>query len=176
LQATERELEKIVLRTQRAKRPLRGKDKIGVAVGKVVNRYKMGKHFLLEITEEGFSYWRDEERIRKEAALDGVYVIRTSVHDGEFAPEEAVRAYKDLALVERAFRCLKGVDLRARPVGHWRERRVRAHLPGHAGLLRGVAHAAGTGAVAVFRGGEGGGGGAAHLGGGAGPAVPGRSA
>jgi len=128
LQATERELEKIVLRTQRPKRPLRGKDKIGVAVGKVVNRYKMGKHFLLEITEAGFTYRRDEARICKEAALDGLYVIRTSVGKGEFAPEGAVRAYKDLALVERAFRCLKGVDLRVRPVGHRRERRVRAHV------------------------------------------------
>jgi len=128
LQATERELEKIVLRTQRPKRPLRGKDKIGVAVGKVVNRYKMGKHFLLEITEAGFTYRRDEARIRKEAALDGLYVIRTSVGEGEFAPEGAVRAYKDLAHVERAFRCLKGVDLRVRPVGHRRERRVRAHV------------------------------------------------
>ncbi len=128
LQATERELEKIVLRTQRSKRPLRGKDKIGVAVGKVVNRYKMGKHFLLEITEGGFTYRRDEARIRKEAALDGLYVIRTSVGEAEFTPEGAVRAYKDLALVERAFRCLKGVDLRVRPIGHWRERRVRAHV------------------------------------------------
>ena len=128
LQATERELEKIVLRTQRPKRPLRGKDKIGVAVGKVINRYKMGKHFLLEITERGFTYRRDEARICNEAALDGLYVIRTSVGKGEFAPEGAVRAYKDLALVERAFRCLKGVDLRVRPVGHRRERRVRAHV------------------------------------------------
>jgi transposase len=128
LQATERELEKIFLRTQRPKRPLRGKDKIGVAVGKVVNRYKMGKHFLLEITEAGFTYRRDEARICNEAALDGLYVIRTSVGKGEFAAEGAVRAYKDLGLVERAFRCLKGVDLRVRPIGHRRERRVRAHV------------------------------------------------
>jgi len=128
LQATERELEKIVLRTQRQKRPLRGRDKIGIAVGKVVNRYKMGKHFLLEISEGGFSYVRDEARIAREAALDGLYVIRTSVQNGEFTPEGAVRAYKDLALVERAFRCLKGVDLRVRPVGHRREQRVRAHV------------------------------------------------
>jgi len=128
LQATERELEKIVLRTKRQKRPLRGRDKIGIAVGKVVNRYKMGKHFLLEISEGGFSYRRDEARIVREAALDGLYVIRTSVQGGEFTPEGAVRAYKGLALVERAFRCMKGVDLRVRPVGHWRERRVRAHV------------------------------------------------
>ncbi len=128
LQATERELEKIVLRTERQKRPLRGKDKIGVAVGKVVNRYKMGKHFLLEITEGGFSYQRDEARITREAALDGLYVIRTSVREGDLGPEGAVRAYKDLALVERAFRCLKGMDLRVRPVGHRREQRVRAHV------------------------------------------------
>ena len=128
LQATERELEKIVLRTEHRQRPLRGRDKIGVAVGKVVNRYKMGKHFLLEITDGGFTYRRDEARIRNEAALDGLYVIRTSVGEGEFTPEGAVRAYKDLALVERAFRCLKGVDLQLRPVGHRRERRVRAHV------------------------------------------------
>jgi len=89
------------------KRPLRSKDKIGVAVGKVVHRYKMGKHFLLEITEGGFTYRRDEARIRKEAALDGLYVIRTSVGKGEFAPVGAVRAYKDLALVGRAFRSVQ---------------------------------------------------------------------
>jgi len=79
-----------------------------VAVGKVVHRYKMGKHFLLEITEGGFTYRRDEARIRKEAALDGLYVIRTSVGKGEFAPVGAVRAYKDLALVGRVFRSVQG--------------------------------------------------------------------
>jgi len=94
----------------------------------VVNRFKVAKHFLLTITEDGFTYQRDEGRIAEEAALDGVYVIRTSVGEGELGPEGTVRAYKDLAAVERAFRCLKGVDLRVRPVGHWLERRVRAHL------------------------------------------------
>ena len=128
LQATERELEAVVAATARATRPLRGKDAIGLRVGKLIDRHKMGKHFILEITEETFSYRRDEEKIACEAALDGLYVIRTSVSVHEFSAEAAVRAYKDLSKVERAFRCIKTVDLKVRPIYHRLDERVRAHV------------------------------------------------
>jgi transposase len=128
LEATERALERIVEATRRPTRPLRGRDRIGVRVGRVLGRYKMGKHFRYAISDDGFSYERDEERIREEAALDGIYVIRTSVSVEELEAEEAVRAYKRLSVVERAFRACKGVDLRVRPIYHWREKRVRAHV------------------------------------------------
>jgi transposase len=128
LAATQKQLDLVVAATQRAKRPLRGKDKIGLRVGKILNRYKVGKHFLLDITEERFSYRRNEAKIAAEAALDGLYVIRTSVSPASFSAESAVQAYKDLSKVERAFRCLKTVDLKVRPVYHWLENRVRAHV------------------------------------------------
>jgi len=128
LAATEAELAKIVQATQRSKRPLRGKDRIALRVGRVIDRYRVGKHFRLTITEEGFSFERDEKRIEEEAALDGIYVIRTSVPAQQSSAEEAVRAYKDLSQVERAFRCLKTVDLKVRPIGHRRPDRVRAHV------------------------------------------------
>ncbi len=126
--STEKELEKIAQATQREKRRLKGKDKIGVRVGKVINRFKMAKHFNLEITEESFSYQRNEEKINKEAALDGLYVIRTSVSSEYLDAESTVRAYKDLSKVERAFRSLKTVDLKVRPIHHRLEDRVRAHV------------------------------------------------
>ena len=126
--STEKELEKIAQATQREKRRLKGKDKIGVRVGKVINRFKMAKHFNLEITEESFSYQRNEEKINKEAALDGLYVIRTSVSCERLDAESTVRAYKDLSKVERAFRSLKTVDLKVRPIHHRLEDRVRAHV------------------------------------------------
>ncbi len=126
--STEKELEKIAQATQREKRRLKGKDKIGVRVGKVINRFKMAKHFNLEITEESFSYQRNEEKINKEAALDGLYVIRTSVSSECLDAESTVRAYKDLSKVERAFRSLKTVDLKVRPIHHRLEDRVRAHV------------------------------------------------
>jgi len=128
LQATERVLDKIVAACARQKRPLRGKEKIGLQVGKEIHRYKVGKHFLLTITEESFTYQRDEERINQEAALDGIYVIRTNVADAELGAEEAVRAYKGLSVVERAFRSLKRVDLHVRPIYHYLPERVRAHV------------------------------------------------
>ena len=128
LAATQRELDKIVEATTRSRRPLRGKDQIGLRVGKVIGHYKVGKHFQVEITEEGLSYQRDEEGIRKEASLDGIYVVRTSVEAKELAAEEAVRAYKGLSEVERAFRSLKTVDLHVRPINHRLEKRVRAHV------------------------------------------------
>lgn len=127
LRATEGELEKVALATRRATRRLVGRDKIGLRVGKVLGRYKMAKHFVLEIEDEGFSYHRDEERIGAEARLDGVYVIRTSVDATELDAEAVVRSYKDLSRVEWGFRDLKSIQLEMRPVRHRLEERVRAH-------------------------------------------------
>lgn len=128
LHATERELEKIVTATQRPKRRLKGQDKIGLRVGRVLQRFKMAKHFQVSITEAEFTYGRDEERIAQEAALDGVYIIRTSVPDTTLDAEDTVRAYKALSEVERAFRSYKTVDLRVRPIYHYLAERVRAHV------------------------------------------------
>lgn len=128
LLATEKALEKIAVATKRPRNPLRGKDQIGLRVGKQINHYKVGKHFILEIEEQRFSYRRDQEKIAAEAALDGLYVIRTSLTEEALDAESTVRAYKDLSKVERAFRCLKTVDLKVRPIYHWLENRVRAHV------------------------------------------------
>jgi len=127
LRATEKRLDEIVEATKRSRRPLRGEAAIALRVGKVVNKYRMAKHLRLRITNDHFSYERDEEHIRAEAALDGLYVIRTTVPAQELSAEETVRAYKDLSVVEHAFRCLKSMDLKMRPVFHRLERRVRAH-------------------------------------------------
>ncbi len=128
LQATEAELDKIAAATRREKRRLKGKDRIGLRVGKVIGKRKMAKHFRLEIAEEGFSYRRDNERIAEEAALDGIYVIRTSVPQQSLDGERTVRAYKGLSTVEQAFRSFKTVDLKVRPVFHRLAKRVRAHV------------------------------------------------
>jgi hypothetical protein len=128
LQATERELEKVATATRREKRALRGKDKIGLRVGKVLGRFKMAKHFELTITDTAFTYGRKQKAIDAEAALDGIYVLRTSVPKEVLGAEDTVRAYKDLAKVERAFRCLKTVDLHLRPIHHRLVPRVRAHV------------------------------------------------
>jgi len=128
LAATEKELEKIAAATRRKKRPLRGKHKIGLRVGKVLNHYKMGKHFELQIEEESFSYRRKQANIEKEESLDGIYVIRTNVPATVFSREQAVRNYKSLSGVERAFRSLKTVDLHVRPIHHRLPERVRAHI------------------------------------------------
>ena len=128
LQATERELDKIVTATQRPKRRLQGQDKIGLRVGRVLQRFKVAKHFLVTITDDGFTYCRDEERIAQEAALDGVYVIRTSVPETDLDVQDTVRAYKSLSGVERAFRSYKTVDLRVRPIYHYLADRVRTHV------------------------------------------------
>jgi transposase len=127
LQATEKELEKIRKATTREKRPLRGADKIGVRVGRVLGRFKMAKHFRYVITDAAFSFERDPERIEHEAALDGIYIIRTTVPKAEMEPEAAVDAYKSLSQVERAFRSEK-TDLDVRPLHHHTEPRVRAHV------------------------------------------------
>jgi len=128
LAATERELKKIAVAVGRQRRPLRGADKIGLRVGKVVNRFKVAKHFRIEITEESFRYERKEEKIAEEAALDGIYVIRTSVPAEALDAETTVRAYKGLSKVERAFRTLKTVQLKVRPIHHRLPDRVRAHV------------------------------------------------
>ena len=128
LAATEKELERIRTATQRAKRRLRGQDKIGLAVGRVLNRFKVGKHFVLEITDEALVYRRDQEKIEAEAALDGIYVIRTSVEEERLDTKATVQAYKGLSVAERAFRSLKTVDLKVRPIHHHLADRVRAHV------------------------------------------------
>jgi len=128
LQASEAELEEIVRATRREKRRLKGKDKIGLRVGRVIDKCKMAKHFHLEIGEDHFSYRRDEQGIAQEAALDGIYVIRTSVPPEALDGEHTVAAYKALSKVEQAFRSLKRIDLQVRPIHHRRARRVRAHV------------------------------------------------
>ena len=128
LRATERELEKIASATRREKRRLSGAEKIGLRVGKVLNKYKVGKHFELKITDDSFSYSRKQEQIREEAALDGIYVVRTDVPREDLTAEETVRAYKSLSVVERAFRTMKTIDLKVRPIHHRKEERVRAHV------------------------------------------------
>ena len=124
----EKELEKIVVATCRKRQRLRGSDEIGLRVGRVRNKYKVGKHFDIEITDDSFSFSRKQEQIREEAALDGIYVVRTDVPREEFSGEETVRAYKSLSVVERAFRTMKTIDLNVRPIHHRKEERVRAHV------------------------------------------------
>jgi transposase len=126
LEATEKELQKVRARIENGS--LVGRDKIGVRVGKVVNKYKVGKHFALTIEETGFEFKRLESQIAAEAALDGLYVIRTSVSKKQMTSAEAVRSYKALAEVERAFRSMKTIDLHIRPIHHRLEERVRAHI------------------------------------------------
>jgi len=128
LAATERDLETIAKAVARAKRPLRGKAQIGLRVGKGMGRFKMGKHFTLTITDDGFRYERNEQAIAAEAALDGIYVVRTSVGAERLSPEDVVLSYKRLSNVERAFRSLKTIDLRIRPIHHRKADRVRAHV------------------------------------------------
>ena len=128
LRETEKALNRIVAATQRSRRRLKGKEQIGLKVGKVLNLHKVGKHFQLAISEESFSYQRDNEKIAAEAALDGVYVIRTSVSEEHLKATETVSRYKDLSAVEQAFRSLKTIDLRVRPIHHRLARRVRGHI------------------------------------------------
>jgi hypothetical protein len=127
LLATEKELTKIVNATTRKSRPLQGAEKIGVRVGRVLGRFKVGKHFRLDITDTSFRFERDPQRIADEARLDGIYVIRASVPKEEMEPEAAVAAYKSLSQVERAFRSEK-TDLDIRPLRHHTAPRVRAHV------------------------------------------------
>jgi transposase len=128
LAATEKQLEKIAAATRRARRPLRGKQNIGLRAGKVLNRYKMGKHFQLRIEEDSFHYERKTANIEREQSLDGIYVIRTSVKAEDLSSHQVVATYKSLSGVERAFRSLKTVDLHVRPIHHRLPDRVRAHI------------------------------------------------
>jgi len=128
LQATERNLAKIEQAVHRARQPLRGKAEIGLKAGAVLDRHKMAKHFALTITDDHFAFARKTEAIAQEAALDGFYVVRTSLPVDTMNDAGAVRAYKSLAQVERAFRSLKTVDLQIRPLFHWLAPRVRAHV------------------------------------------------
>lgn len=126
LAATETNLEKIKARVDAAK--LTGKDKIGLAVGKVLNQYKVAKHFELAIADDSFTFARLTDSIAAEAALDGLYIIRTSVKAERMDAPTCVRTYKSLAQVERAFRSIKMMDLKVRPIHHHLESRVRAHI------------------------------------------------
>jgi hypothetical protein len=128
LDATEKKLIAIQVRVRRAKKPLRGKDKIALAVGAVIDRYKMAKHFVLTITDDDLTFARKTAQISAEAALDGVYVLRTSLAPETLDATSTVKAYKQLAQVERAFRSLKTVDIEVRPIHHRRPHRVRAHV------------------------------------------------
>ncbi len=126
LAATEESLQKIQARVQAGK--LVGKDKIGVAVGKVINQYKVAKHFELVITDDSLMFARLAQNISAEAALDGLYIIRTSVKAERMDAATCVRTYKSLAQVERAFLSMKMTDLKVRPIHHYLEGRVRAHI------------------------------------------------
>ena len=128
LLATERDLARIAAAVARKRRPLRGQAEIGIAVGAVIDQHKMAKHFALAITDTCFTFTRKANEITAEAALDGIYIVRTSLPATALDDTATVRNYKSLSLVERAFRCLKTVDLQIRPVYHWLADRVRAHV------------------------------------------------
>jgi transposase len=125
LRATEEKLNKLLRRVASGR--LREEGKIGQALGRIENRYKMAKHFIFTIEDGKFDYRRNEDSITLEASLDGFYIIRTSV-EKEKLTAEVVHSYKSLSRVERAFRTLKGVDLKIRPIHQWLEKRVRAHI------------------------------------------------
>ena len=127
LAATEKELTPIAAATRRERRPLRGKDKIALRVGKDINHYKMAKHFTIEITEDSFTFTRNTEAIAAEAALDGIYVLRTSLPEQTLATDDVVLRYKGLEDVERFFRTLNS-ELDVRPIRHRLADRVRAHM------------------------------------------------
>jgi transposase len=128
LAATERELKQVQARITRKRNPLRGKEEIALDVGEVVNKYKVRKHFELTITDTSFNFTRDEASIATEAAIDGIYIIRTSLPADALDDTATVRSYKALALVEQAFRFMKTIDLHVRPIYHWTADRVRAHV------------------------------------------------
>lgn len=127
LAATQAELQTIAAAVTRQRRPLRGKDKIALRVGRVINRRKVAKHFVVEIGEERFSFRNDEQKIAAEAALDGIYVLRTSLEGQVLEAAGVVASYKALANVERAFRGFN-TDLDIRPIRHRTEERVRTHV------------------------------------------------
>jgi Transposase DDE domain len=126
LEATDTELAKIAAAVVAGR--LAGAGKIGIRVGKVIGRYKMAKHYILDITNDRFAFTRDQDQITAEAALDGLYVIRTTIGPEQMDAAKVVATYKSLARVERDFRSLKSIDLDLRPIHHWTETRVRAHV------------------------------------------------
>jgi hypothetical protein len=128
LAATERDLAAIKARVERARSPLRGKDAIGLAVGAVVNKHKMAKHFDLAIGEDSLTFTQKTDAIAAEAAMDGLYAVRTNLTEEVISDAQAVLSYKSLAKVERAFRTIKTGDLEVRPVFHWAAPRVKAHV------------------------------------------------
>jgi transposase len=128
LAATEKELARIKIAVERKRNALRGTAEIALAVGAVLNIYKMKKHFDLTITDDAFSFARRTAEIAAETATDGLYVVRTSLPEATLGDADTVRSYKSLSRVERAFRCIKTVDLNVRPIYHWLEDRVRAHV------------------------------------------------
>ena len=128
LQATERDLARIAAAVRRKRQPLTGKAEIGMAVGAVIGKHNMAKHFALEIADTTFAFARKTAEIAAEAALDGLYAVRTSLPATALDDSATVRSYKSLALVEHAIRSMKTVDLHVRPVYHWLPDRVRAHV------------------------------------------------
>jgi hypothetical protein len=128
LAATEDHLAAIAAAVSRARRPLRGEAAIALKVGAVINRHKMAKHFELAIGAASFSFRRNADAIAAEAALDGIYAVRTNLAKQVLGDAATVGAYKSLAQVERAFRSLKTVDIHLRPIFHWTAPRVRAHV------------------------------------------------
>ncbi|MEO8381576.1 MAG: IS1634 family transposase [Acidobacteriota bacterium] len=126
LQATSKELEKV--RGMIARGKIKGKDAIGVRVGKVIDKYKMSKHMILNIRDDGFDFHLDDDKVSAEALLDGIYVVRTSVSAQLLPTDDVVRSYKMLSQVERAFRSFKSIDLEVRPIRHRLEDRVKAHI------------------------------------------------
>jgi hypothetical protein len=126
LEATDTELAKISAAVVAGR--LGGAGKIGIRVGKVIGRYKMAKHYILDITDEQFAFTRDQDQITTEAALDGIYVIRTTIGPEQMDAAKVVATYKSLARVERDFRSIKSIDLDLRPIHHWTQTRVRAHV------------------------------------------------
>ena len=128
LAATEKNLATVAAATQRAEGRLKGEDKIRARIGKVINRHKMQKHFILEVSDDSFAWRRDDANIAAEAALDGFYIVRTNLPKTALDTTETVAAYKGLSVVERAFRTMKTVALKVRPIHHRLAERVRAHL------------------------------------------------
>ncbi len=126
IEAIKKKLEKVSQMIKHGR--LHGKDLIGVRVGKVIGKYKMGKHFILNISDDDFTFEVNANSVKEEAALDGIYIIRTSLPESRMSADDAVRSYKLLGQAERAFRSFKTVDLMVRPIRHRLENRVRAHI------------------------------------------------
>jgi len=128
LVATETRLAKIAAEVARRTRKPMTADEIGLKVGKIINRHKVGKHFELTIKDNLLHFERNNESMARETQIDGIYIIRTSESKDRLSPEDTVRTYKSLGQVEQAFRCMKGIDLRVRPIRHRNEAHVRAHI------------------------------------------------